>query len=136
MKKESDLNRKFRLAVKRWSSDAGSGFFYSRVENTLSGGFPDTLFSAGRLVLCELKVAGPNAKPDMRPGQPGFGYSVLSSGQPSFILIGHPDGSCRLLWGDCVGDDWRDRLISRFDDVCPLVVDVMGSIDVSESGLS
>lgn len=120
---EKDLSAHIRDMVKlRWGTDA----VYRRIEDTANlGTFDSLLIVKGRMAWIELKVAGPNAKPGMRPGQPGFGRQWLVAGGLAWVLVGHPYGSLRLLWGDTTDEDWRDQLVGRYDDLTPELLEYM-----------
>lgn len=79
-------------------------------------GTPDTwLAMGGRSTWLELKHAGPNAKPKLRPGQAAFMRELFDAGLPSGYLVGSPDGSVRLIGQLMSGVDWREHLIFRRD---------------------
>jgi hypothetical protein len=118
---EAALSSALRELVRwRWGHRA----LYRRIEDASGnlGTFDVWLLIEGRWAVVELKVDGPNAAPRMGKGQPAFGSSVLSAGGEAWVLVGHPDGSLRLLRGDTTGKDWRDRLVRRYD---RLTVDVI-----------
>lgn len=91
-------------------------FEYFAVENRVNVGTFDTWIGCNRRsAWVELKIAGPNAAPKMRPGQPGFGYRQICVGHPAVVLVGHKDESYRLIAPDTVGSDWREKLLERGD---------------------
>lgn len=120
---EKDLSAAVRDMVKvTWGTDA----VYRRIEDTANlGTFDSMLIVKGQMAWIEMKVAGPNAKPDMRPGQPGFGRQWLIAGGLAWVLVGHKDGSLRLIWGDTTGEDWRDQLVGRYDKLTPELLEYM-----------
>lgn len=92
------------------------GLMVRRIED-MSGalGTPDVIIMKdGRCLWLELKFGGPDAKPQMRKGQMAFAVSAWAVGVPVYVLMGHPDGSCKLIDGRTCGDDWRELLICRF----------------------
>ena len=109
---ESDLNRNLRgLMRKLWPSDS---VIWERIENSAGIGTYDTFMAgpdgAGWI---ELKIAGPNAKPAMRPGQPAFGNRMLDGGVPAHVLCSTPSGNIKLISGRTFGHDWREHLVMR-----------------------
>lgn len=62
----------------------------------------------------ELKVEGPDAKPDLRKGQPAFGRMLFDAGVPCGYLVGSPNGLVRLIGPLTTGDDWRDHLMGSW----------------------
>lgn len=112
---ESQLNGKLRPMFRKHID----GGFWHRIENVVAAGTFDTYVAGhGKAGWIELKVAGPRAKPEVRAGQPGFGYRCLESGVPAHVLIGSPNGTIRLCEGIIMGDDWREHLVceGRRDD--------------------
>lgn len=74
------------------------------------------LARAGRAAWIELKHEGPNAKPSLRPGQAAFMVEARKAGLGCGYLIGHRDGSGRLIAGDMMDEkQWREHLVARFD---------------------
>lgn len=115
---ERDLNAKLRdMLPKLWPQ--GKDIWppvWHRVENAVAQGTFDTFI--GSSIGCgwiELKVAGPNAKPQMRPGQPGFGAKMLRAGVPAHVIACSKRGEVRLMRGETMGDDWRDHVLMRCD---------------------
>lgn len=110
---EADLSRAIRKLLRGMEVRTA----YRRIEDASGNlGTHDSFIAVdGRAIWCELKVAGPNAKPDIRPGQSAFGVMMMRAGISSCFMVGHPDGSLRLISVFCEGDDWRDHLICRFD---------------------
>jgi hypothetical protein len=107
---ESELHKKLvRLTVALWPSER---LLMHRVENVAAIGTFDTFFGtpwgSGWI---ELKIAGPKAQPQVRPGQPGFGMRCFAAGVPAYILCSSHAGRIRLLQGYCLGSDWRDHQI-------------------------
>jgi len=87
-----------------------------RVENYLGSGTFDTwtgMLAFGGWI--ELKVCGPNAKPDMRDGQPAFGYRCKAAHVPAHVLCCSKDGYIKLLNGWTTGPDWRDHMVMEAD---------------------
>lgn len=109
---ESDLSK----AMQRWIAKLwGPGeVFWHRVENTAALGTFDSFVGAswgsGWL---ELKICGPEAAPDMRPGQPGFGERCHRAGVLAHVLCCSDNGQMKLVDGRTTGSDWRDRLVAR-----------------------
>lgn len=93
------------------------GWMVRRIEDSSGNlGTFDTFLGRRRLSgWLELKVAGPNAKPDLRPGQPAFGRQCVDAQIPAAYLVGSPQGSVRLIGPLTTGPDWRDHLIARWD---------------------
>jgi hypothetical protein len=121
---EADLSRAVRdLVQATWGKDA----VFRRIEDASGnlGTFDGFLMVMGRAAWVELKVAGPNAKPKMRRGQPAFGSDILAAHGEAWVLVGHPDGSLRLLFGDTTGEDWHDKLHLRFDRLTVDVIEAM-----------
>lgn len=115
---EKDLQKALAKALEaRWmGTRLPVPYVHEPVENMLNvGTFDNWICVGGVPAWVELKVCGPNAKPDMRPGQPGFGYRMLKAGVRAVVLCGSGDGSWKLLRGDTVGSDWREKLIARGD---------------------
>jgi len=107
---EADLNEKIiALLSKLWP---GEQLFWHRVENVVAIGtfdaFLGTPWGGGWV---ELKIAGPAAKPDVRPGQPGFGMRCKEAGIPAHILCCSNKGYVKLLEGECIGEDWEAHLV-------------------------
>ncbi len=111
MKNESAVNAKCR--------DLLRGMFlfktkWKRIEDA-SGelGTADTLIgSPAGVGWIELKHAGPNAKPNYRPGQQAFLYDWGEAGIPAHTLIGSPNGRMRLLDHRCLdANKWRDHMV-------------------------
>lgn len=91
--------------------------FHRRIEDASgNAGTWDTFFARnGRSAWIELKVAGPNAKLNLRPGQAPFGKALFDAGIPAAYLVGSTGGTVRMI-GPCTdGVDWRDHLIERWD---------------------
>lgn len=65
----------------------------------------------------ELKVAGPNAQPDLRKGQPAFGAGLHAAGVPCGYLVGSPNGRVRLIGPLTTGADWRHHVIDSWPDL-------------------
>jgi hypothetical protein len=122
-KTEVDLSR----ALKRVLRGMDERTAYRRIEDSSGalGTFDSFGVVSGRAFWVELKVAGPQAKPNVRPGQTGFGMAMMKAGLPACFMVGHKDGSLRLLSAACTGPDWRDHIIGRFD---ALTEDVIWSI--------
>jgi hypothetical protein len=121
---EADLSRAVRdLVQATWGKDA----VFRRIEDASGnlGTFDAWIVIRGHVAVTELKVAGPNAKPDMRRGQPAFGSDWTRAGGRAWVLVGHPDGSLRLLRGDTLGEDWRDCLVRRDDRLTPDLIRFM-----------
>jgi len=129
-KTEKDLSKALRKQLALWRPDA----IYRRIEDASGNlGTFDTFMHArtsfpnwpGTASWVELKVAGPNAKPAMRPGQTAFGHDLIMAGCPAYVLVGHADGSVRVLRGDTNGEDWFECLIGRYpaldDDVLSML---------------
>lgn len=111
---EADLHKKLlRITKALWPVGA---VMLHRVENTAAMGTFDTFFGtpAGSGWI-ELKITGPNAKPQMRPGQPAFGLVCKRAGVPAHVLCSSHKGELKLLNGWTTGDDWRDHLVMRAD---------------------
>lgn len=92
------------------------GWMKRRIEDA-SGNLGTFDLFFGRRDLCgwlELKVAGPNARPKLRPGQPSFGADCFDAGIPAGYLVGSPDGQVRLIGPLTRGHDWREHLIMRW----------------------
>ena len=109
---ESELNKKLLKRIKAiWPRLRP---VWERVENRVGNGTFDTFMGAewgsGWI---ELKFGGPNAMPEMRPGQPGFGERMLRAGIPAHVLMGHPDGTVKLLKGNTTGKNWRECVVMR-----------------------
>lgn len=100
--------------------------FARRIEDNSGnlGTFDTFIGRRGRAGWLELKVAGPNAKPSLRPGQPSFGAQCFDAGVPAAYLVGSPNGRVRLIGPLTVGDDWRDHLVMSWDSLC--VPEVLG----------
>ncbi len=81
------------------------------------GTFDVVLMRKRRAMWIELKFGGPNAKPDMRKGQAAFAMKGRKYGVKCVVIMGHPDGSCRIIDGVTTGEDWRDHLLSRWDEI-------------------
>jgi hypothetical protein len=118
-KTEKDLSKALRKRLEEWRP----GSMYRRIEDASGNlGTFDVFMAAkadwperpAQAAWVELKVAGPNAQPIMRMGQPAFGHDLLVAGVPAYVLVGHPDGSVRLLRGDTKGEDWLESLIGRY----------------------
>jgi hypothetical protein len=62
----------------------------------------------------ELKVGGPNEKPDLRKGQPAFAHGLVQAGVPCGYLVGSMNGEVRLIGPMTIGEDWRHHLIRRW----------------------
>lgn len=62
----------------------------------------------------ELKVAGPNAKPILRPGQQATMTAFHHHGVPCAYLVGSDRGPVRMVGPLTDGDDWREHLIERW----------------------
>jgi hypothetical protein len=94
-----------------------TGWFVRRIEDASGNlGTYDT-FLAHRgwgQAWMELKVAGPNAKPDLRKGQPAFGQGLDAAGVPCAYLVGSPNGRVRMIGPHTTGDDWREHLIAEW----------------------
>jgi hypothetical protein len=90
--------------------------FARRIEDNSGnlGTFDTFVGLNGRSAWMELKVAGPNAKPDLRPGQPSFAAQCFDAGIPAAYVIGSSDGSVRMVGPHTIGSDWRDHLICRW----------------------
>ena len=115
---ESDLHTVLKRRIETiWAKNS---IMVQRIENTLSTGVFDTFvgtpWGAGWI---ELKIAGPQAKPAMRPGQPGFGHRCMTAGVPAHVLCASADGYLKLLNGWTIGEDWRDHvaLTGSLDDL-------------------
>lgn len=127
---EKDLQRDLERATSTLSSQTGFPWHFTPVENILGKGTFDVwLAVGGRSAWVELKMGGPNTKPDMRPGQLAFGMGVMGAGIPAWVLVGQQDGSCRLIHGGTDGENWRDLLHSRWAEVGPEVVKAILRID-------
>jgi len=88
--------------------------FMHRIENVAALGTFDTYYAkGGRSGWIELKIAGPNAKPEMRSGQPGFGERLRKQGIPAHVLCCSKSHELKLLNGWVLGDDWREHLVMR-----------------------
>jgi hypothetical protein len=90
--------------------------FVRRIEDASGNkGTWDTYMArSGRSGWIELKVAGPNAKLELRPGQQPFGQGLFDAGIPAAYLVGSDNGTVRLI-GPCTdGKDWRDHVIARW----------------------
>ena len=111
IKLESDLNKKLRDMLPKIIDGPT---VWERIENTAGLGTFDT-FMGGWLGSgwIELKVAGPNAKPTMRPGQPAFGQRMKNAGIPAHVLCCSKAGDVKLICGWTNGDDWRELLVGR-----------------------
>lgn len=96
------------------------GWFVRRIEDASGNlGTYDTFLAHrgwGQAWL-ELKVAGPNAKPDLRRGQPAFGAGLHAAGVPCGYLVGSPSGKVRLIGPLTTGDDWRDHLVAEWREI-------------------
>jgi hypothetical protein len=110
MKREKDVWDRFKQHL--------PPMFSRRIEDASGnlGTYDTFLARNGRSAWLELKFAGPNAKPDLRPGQAAFGLALSNEKIPCGYLIGHGDGSIRVI-GPRLMDpaDWRDHLEFRRD---------------------
>lgn len=79
------------------------------------GTFDTFLAMGGVSGWLELKVAGPNAKPNIRPGQPAFARECFDAGVPAAYLVGSDSGRVRLLHPLTREHDWREHLIMDWD---------------------
>lgn len=62
----------------------------------------------------ELKVAGPGAKPTLRPGQDTFAGMLMDAGVPCGYLVGSKCGALRLIGGRTTGADWREHVLGQW----------------------
>lgn len=108
MKNESAVVQAFRQHVPSY-------IMWRRIEDSSGSlGTPDIiLMGNGKCLWVEAKFGGPNAKPQMRAGQSAFAFETWKVNIPTLVLMGHPDGSAKLIDGRTVGDDWKDWLICR-----------------------
>ena len=107
---ETDLRKRMADTFKALSLDTS----VEPVENLVNLGTFDTFCVwPGGGAWIELKIQGPNEAPALRPGQRAFGVRMVRARFPAFVLIGHEDGSVRLLQGDTSIKRWRDYLIYR-----------------------
>jgi hypothetical protein len=93
------------------------GVFARRIEDSSGnlGTFDTFVACDGRSAWMELKAAGPNAKPDLRPGQASFAAQCFDAGIPAAYLVGSPNGVVRMIGPGTTGDDWRQHLVARWD---------------------
>lgn len=113
MNTEKDLQRMVGVALGVYGRQHRKTPTMWPVENILNKGTFDLFVACGgKVAWVELKVAGPNAKPTVRAGQPGFGAMMALAGVPAVVLVGHPDGGWRLLKGSTTGDDWRECVLA------------------------
>lgn len=106
---EKDVSRQLGHVLRNY------GGWYRRIEDASGnlGTYDGFCALKGWPAWVECKLAGPRAKPALRPGQMAFAHDAWAAGVPAWILIGHPDGSCRLIDGRTDGDDWREHLVLR-----------------------
>lgn len=93
------------------------GWFTRRIEDKSGNLGTYDLFLAHRdwgQAWLELKVAGPDAKPELRKGQPAFGAGLHAAGVPCGYLVGSPNGKVRLIGPLTLGDDWREHLVAEW----------------------
>lgn len=90
--------------------------FARRIEDSSGnlGTFDVFLARDGRAAWLELKVAGPNEKPNIRAGQPAFAEQCVRAKIPCGYLVGSPKGQVRLLGPRTTGADWREHLVARW----------------------
>lgn len=96
-----------------------AGMMARRIEDRSGNLGTYDLFLAmdGRAAWLELKVAGPNAQPAIRSGQPAFGRECFDAGVPSGYLVGSSCGHVRLLSPLARKDTWRDHLVASWDEI-------------------
>lgn len=106
---ESDLWKSIRTKLP-------SGLFFRRIEDSSGNlGTYDTFMALdGKSTWFDLKIAGPNAKPTLRPGQMAFGMECWNSGIPAYYVIGSDTGLLRLVDARTNGGDWRNHLVLSF----------------------
>lgn len=104
-----------------------SGMMIRRIEDRSGnlGTYDTFLAYMGHATWLELKHAGPNAKPKLRPGQRAFGRNLFDAGLQSGYLTGSRDGTVRLIGQLTSEHDWRDHLIFRRDAMDKETVDMV-----------
>ncbi|MCP4466580.1 MAG: hypothetical protein GY813_07515 [Halieaceae bacterium] len=113
--RERDVNRAVSDRLKKiWDVPSEDRPFWLRVENGAQAGTFDVFI--GNRIGCgwiELKLSGPNARPEMRKAQPSFGMQLRKAGIPAHVLTCSDSGELRLLNGWTLGHDWQDHLLAR-----------------------
>lgn len=95
------------------------GLFYRRIEDASGnlGTYDTFLAGHGRATWFDLKIAGPNARPTLRPGQPAFGAELWEAGIPAWYLVASNNGYVRLIDARTNGRDWWNHVVSSWDRV-------------------
>lgn len=103
------------------------GLFYRRIEDASGnlGTYDTFLAGDGKATWFDLKVAGPNAKPKLRPGQPAFGAEAWAAGIPAWYLVASDNGYVRLIDARTNGTNWWGYLVASWDSVTKASVHAM-----------
>lgn len=101
-------------AIRAYAMERELPHTYEPIENRLNLGTFDFFIAAGgHAAWVETKFElTARRKPRLRRGQPAFGARMAYAGMPAVVLVGHADGSWRLLSGATTADTWRSNVLS------------------------